>query len=135
MARPKNQPVKKNGRPPLKEMTDMQRELKNKVLKYTTPLFEDVLGRAAELAGVRAKKEVEVLKVKDENKPEIPVSASVQLSACKAILDLHYNTLKIVYGQDKDGTTTNIDDDDDEDEDGAKPKLASVHQISLEVTN
>ena len=126
------QPKKKNGRPPVKStMTDLQREIKNKVLKFTTPYFEAVLAKQLELAGVKKEDTKESVKITEDSKPEASVPYTVQNAAVTSYIKTHIDALKLVYGVDKEGIISNLPDEDD----SPKPMLASVSKLSLTVQN
>lgn len=129
MTRPKNQPAKKAGRPLAGVLTDYQRELKNKILKHTLPLFEAMLNKQAELAGVKLQDQTSLDITKDNKTKGESVSPSVQLSAVTSFIKLHVDTIKAVYGVDKEGMISNLPDEED---DIQKP-TATVSRLSLTV--
>ncbi len=101
MSRPKNQPVKPAGRPPLPEMSERQAVMRRELLNVVKPYFKSAVAQIALIAGivneVPADKEVLTIENEDVKTKKEIVSAATKLTACKIIVDTYKDSLKEVY--------------------------------------
>lgn len=131
MARPKNQPAKPNGRPPLPQLSERQAAMRKELLNVVKPYFKAALKEIAKIGGLDVDKE-EVspsIEIQDDSKTKKEaVPANTRLSACKAITDMYQSSLKEVYLRD-DQTPAKPEEPEE------TPKPATVSKLSLHVVS
>lgn len=111
--RPKNQPAKANGRPPLPQLSERQSVMRRELLNVVKPYFKAALKEIAKIGGLKVDEETQSLDIQDDDKSKKEqVGASTRLSACKTITDMYQNSLKEVYLKD-DSTPASKNEDDD----------------------
>lgn len=128
MARPKNQPVKPVGRPPILYVGERQAVMRRELLNVVKPYFKLAMEQIARIAGIAENnnEEKDTLSIQQEdtkNYKEV-ISANTQLAACKVIVDTYKEGLKETYP--KEGGNTS-------EEEITPPAPASVSRLSLTV--